>query len=69
MNDASVTFDMEVNIANTDNKSVTEELDGNVNFSFWGIKGNISGKVSNSNTSVYSKSQKATYTITAHATR
>lgn len=67
MNDASVIFDMEVNIANTDNKSTTESLDANVNFGFWSIKGNISGKVTNSHTSAYSRNQKATYSITAHA--
>lgn len=67
MNDASVTFDMEVNIATSENRSTTESLDTNVSFGFWGIKSNISGKISNSDTSAYSKTQKATYTITAHA--
>lgn len=67
MSDATVTFDMEVNIATSENSSTTEELDANVNFSFWGIKGNISGKVSHNDTSSFSKSQKATYTINARA--
>lgn len=67
MNSADVKFDMEVNIANTQNSTTTKELEANVNFGFWSVSGNISGKVSNTSNSTYSNTQKATYSIEVHA--
>lgn len=67
MNSADVNFDMEVNIANTQSNTTTEELQTNVKFGFWGMTGNISGKVSNTSNSSYSNTQKATYSIAVHA--
>lgn len=67
MNSADVKFDMEVNIANTQNNTTTKELQTNVNFGFWGVSGNIAGKVSNTSTGSYSNTQKATYSIAVHA--
>lgn len=67
MNSADVKFDMEVNIANTQNNTTTTDLETNVKFGFWGVSGNISGKVSNTSTGTYSNTQKATYSIAVHA--
>lgn len=69
MNDATVSFNMEVNIANNRSSSTTEDVATSVDFSFWKVHSNISGKVSHNSNDSFSKSQKATYSILAHATQ
>ncbi len=64
---ADVNFNMEVNIANSQTDTTTSSLDTNVSFGFWKIKGNIEGKISNESTVTSTSSNKATYTIAAHA--
>lgn len=67
LNSADVSFDMEVNVANTQTNTTTEELSSNVKFGFWGVSGNIAGKVTNSSSGTFNSSQKATYKIEVHA--
>lgn len=67
MDSADVNFNMEVNIANSKTKDTSASLDTNVSFGFWKVKGNISGKVSSKSSVTSTSSNKATYSISAHA--
>lgn len=67
LDSADVNFNMEVNIANTKTDDTSSSLDTNVSFGFWKVKGSISGKVSSKSTMTSSSSNKATYSISAHA--
>lgn len=67
MTSASVDFDMEVNVANTDTSSKTEDVTASTSLSFWTSKTNIQGKLTNSSTRTGSSSSKATYHITVNA--
>lgn len=69
MDSADVDFDMEINIANNITDTQHQEATASSNFSFWGCKCNLSGKVSNQRTSSFSNSQKATYRISVHASQ
>lgn len=66
---ADVNFNMEVNIATEEKKESSASAGTNVKFGFWKMSGNIEGKVSSSSNITNTRSQKATYTITAHASQ
>lgn len=66
---ADVNFNMEVNIATEEKKESSGSAEANVKFGFWGMSGNIEGKVSSSSNVTNARSQKATYTISAHASQ
>ena len=66
---ADVNFNMEVNIATEEKKDSSASAETNVKFGFWKMSGNIGGKVSSSSNITNSRSQKATYTISAHASQ
>lgn len=69
MEEASVSFSMDVNVATSDTSNHSEEAAMNVSSSFWGIKASISGKVSSNSTKSRQTSSTAKYDIYARATQ
>lgn len=69
MEEASVSFSMDVNVATSDTSNHSEEATMNVSSSFWGIKASISGKVSSNSEKSRQTSSTAKYDIYARATQ
>ena len=69
MDSADVSFEMEVNIATSSNETKVAEISSNLSLDVWKLKSSIAGKVSSNSSSSYSNTQKATYSISAHASQ
>lgn len=69
MEEATVSFSMDVNVSTTDTSSTSQEASMGLSTSFWGIKASISGKVSSNSTSSRQQSSAAKYDIYVRATQ
>lgn len=69
MEEATVSFSMDVNVATTDTSSHQEEAAWNVSTGFWGVKASVSGKVSSNSSKSRQESSSAKYDIYVRATQ
>lgn len=67
MEEATVSFSMDVNVSATDTSSQEQEASLELFSSFWGVKANISGKVSSNSSSSCQQSSSAKYDIYVRA--
>ena len=69
MEEATVSFSMDVNVSTSDTSQSQEEASMGLSSSFWGVKASMSGKVSSNSTKSRQTSSSAKYDIFARATQ